>query len=811
MISVRHSFGVGFCALFLSFLWGTCALFAAEMLDENNVQISFGIRTNSENPAQTVTSGLWKPGRWIPVRIGFKKSDPQQENERFSGKIVLETFDPDGTPVLQEREIDGTLPESVEMCARLGRTTASYQLKILRRQNDGLSLIFQTSGTLTGAMEEPKGLILVVGKTLAGVDAGISQMTCAGEFRPRTIHLNRPQDLPKNLAAWELIDTVVVTSDDADVFQAWTSDEIARLAEWVRRGGSLVLSIGKNAETFVQNSDWSPFWPGTLEKAIPIRETSAMELFAQSPIPVTLLGVTEKHRIFVSKFTNLAPEIQVRASQFDLPLVLRRRMGLGQVNWVTFDLDHPALTSWGGRGNFLSALLEFSLYNPDSEEAVHRGLHSGYNDMAGQLRSALDDFVGIRSISFGVLVLFFLLYLALIGPGCWFLCKKLPKGGEAASWVVFCLTVAGGCAILSHIANSGTDGIRFNRVRVVDFVQETNFVREQAWGNVWSPDASRLTLALAPFSIADWDAASAASATGETNATSKINVTKQKNEKIPPNKTLNFSQSAYITWFGLPGSYLGGMDSRVSSVADGISRKETACRMEETRFENIPFFARSTRSFCAQRCVQLSPETFPQFGKLHNNQYSRVLGEIRNPFSVPLVHCLLFYGEWAYEIGRLEPGQTFRIDETTSYLGAASLLVDADYVEDRSIKSSVGLRRVNRPYDRTSRDPEYILRNMLFFSKTGGRSYTGQQNRYQYFLDGSALLTCETAIFYGVAEPAEKTDVFQIQDAVTHSPLALKNPDDKNVQIVRGFIPVEVMKKDGKNDEKDPESMKENR
>lgn len=703
---------------------------------ESDVQICAGIIPSQGSGDSPARIGIWKPGRWTPFRVRIA---PEGVEGVFRGRIVLELCDSDGVTVSTEQEVCGALPLTKEICGLPGNSTTEYTLKIFEIPNDPIvetgtetaedpclssgtsQPVFQTTRPLDGALAETKGTIWVVGPSDAGLEAGVSQIPSVGDLKPKVIRFASAADLPTSQAAWELADVLVLTTEEDAVLASWHPEEIRRLETWTRRGGVLVLSVGRNAEKWAANKNWEPFFPGRLEKIVPVRETAAMEVFAQSPIPITLLGVSERFRIPVARFTELCSRIQLRAQQFDLPLVLRDSMELGQIHWVTFDLTHPAFMNWEGKGNFISVLLDFPTQSIDAGEKKVRGMELGFDDMAGQMRSALDEFSGIRPTSFGGLALFFFVYLLIIGPGCWLLCRKLPRGGETASWTTFFLTVCLGCVLLW--GGTGTrGGVRLNQIQVTDYVQETGSVRQSLWANIWSPDANRLTLELAP--------------TGRKMST-------------------EIQTETQIGWFGLPGNFLGGMNSRISGASLVLS-EETGCRICGGKMEDVPFFARSTKSFFAKRWFSIPEENErPKFAELRTFYQTRVLGEIRNPFSVPMEHGLLLFDGWAWEIGRIEPGETFTITETTPYLAASALLLDADFIEDHSIKSSVGIRRKNRPYERTSRDLEYIMRTMLFYEKCGGASYTSLHHSFLGHLDASSLLNCRTAVLYAAVPVSE--------------------------------------------------------
>ena len=63
-------------------------------------------------------------------------------------------------------------------------------------------------------------------------------------------------------------------------------------------------------------------------------------------------------------------------------------------------------------------------------------MHYGYNDLAGQLRSALDRFDGVRLVPFWLVAGLIVVYLLLIGPGDYFFLRKLV-GRMEWTWLTF--------------------------------------------------------------------------------------------------------------------------------------------------------------------------------------------------------------------------------------------------------------------------------------------------------------------------------------------------------------------------------------
>jgi hypothetical protein len=83
-------------------------------------------------------------------------------------------------------------------------------------------------------------------------------------------------------------------------------------------------------------------------------------------------------------------------------MVVRAPFGFGQVIFVAFDLDQEPFAGWEGRPRFVQRLLQQSLVRADISETAASSrqlVQFGYKDMSGQLRSALDQFPGVTSVS----------------------------------------------------------------------------------------------------------------------------------------------------------------------------------------------------------------------------------------------------------------------------------------------------------------------------------------------------------------------------------------------------------------------------
>jgi len=193
-----------------------------------------------------------------------------------------------------------------------------------------------------------------------------------------------------------------------------------------------------------------------------------------------------------------------------------------------------------------------------------------------------------------------------------------------------------------------------------------------------------------------------------------------------------------VSWLGLPGAALGGMNARTSSPVRWTEQYDFSRDLSEMRGVPIPIW--STKSLVARwsghgdECLD---------AKLADDVLAPS-GTITNTFDFPLSNCVLAYRRWAYDLGSLEPGQSVRLGPMSKRSELKTLLIG------RKIEFNEAGDRYHQqatPYDQSSVDAAYILRTMMFFEKADGRQYTMLSNGYQNFVDLGDLLEADRAIF----------------------------------------------------------------
>ncbi|MDO4550715.1 MAG: hypothetical protein Q4C96_05640 [Planctomycetia bacterium] len=803
----------------------TSSLCAEESSEVFIKEVRWGIHSDAD------TGGVWKPGRWMPIYVFFRteaegQGDVQEKKGEEKGKI-LRCFikDCDGVTAIYEKKLFGGLPQCVEMCVQAGNIYSGVMLELY--DGEGNLLQQKSFPRMNDPLNEARGVILVVGKSTAGAELAVEHLNLPGRLRPLVYHITSAERLPSDPGALEIVDTVIILTEDDTILNTWTQEKVDILEEWMRRGGTLLLSVGKNGKKVVSREDlWGRFLPqGAEVEMLTMPQTTALEHFAHSTVPVPLLGVTEEYRIIVPRMARQIPLPRMDVSrmlfsQYDLPLAFRSTCDFGRFVCVLFDLEHDAVKKWGDRGKLLANLLGFPEKSTAKEKPVSSGKLYGYDDLAGQFRSALDQFSGLRTCSFAWLILLFAGYLVVIGPLGYYFARKYQGNGTRIgavlssagfSWVFFISMVfvfSALCYFLSQDmpasessfsesrsenAFSGTyvsaefsdahasernkiaGSVRMNRVTLVDICQNTGRIRQTLWGNIWNSRTGHFTLRFAGNDI----------------------LSKHVQGELPVNKISSEhgrKEECRMGCFGLPGAFLGGMTSRTHMMGKESFGLNDAYLVSSGQWKRLPMIARSTKSISAQRMAVLPSEEKPYFGFLHARG-DIPYGEIQNPLDVSLENCMLAYGGWAYDLGTLAPGEKIQINDHIRRYDLPSMLVESEMVGEK-MQDIMNYRRVTRPYDRSSRDLSYILRAMMFHASTGGNTYTGLRHDYCSWTDCSSILRDGTAVFCGTVLEGEENaffsdiHIYREGEQKTKMPLDFKVGQDKRLCVLRGYLPV---------------------
>jgi hypothetical protein len=365
----------------------------------------------------------------------------------------------------------------------------------------------------------------------------------------------------------------------------------------------------------------------------------------------------------------------------------------------------------------------------DEQRSGGKVTHLGFSDLSGQLRAALDQFDGVNLTPFSWVAGLIVAYILLIGPVDYFLLRRFARRMEL-TWLTFSLMVIGLGAAAWLLANwARGESVQVNQVDVVDVDTKSLTIRGTSWLQIYSPSSERFDLSLAPAVPAEVFAPPV----GRDSA-----------RGLPrPSRGLQPAE-VLLSWQGLPGSGLAGMDAPSrSSVGDQsytIANSQPASEPPWLSLKSLPIGDGMTRSLIARWRGDWRGQGESD---LWFTSTKLLRGHLQNPLPLRLKECVLYFDRWAYELGTMEPGQRVSLDGAQHPLDVKLMLNERRYVDSRD---------VTVPWDQAMRDDvPRIVRVMMFHETAQGRSFTRLTHRYNGFIDLSSLLS-ERAILVGRAE-----------------------------------------------------------
>ena len=591
--------------------------------------------------AGSTRNNLFKVGNWTPVWVQLKGGvDP------FSGVIEIEVPDDAGVPTFFRQTVDvpakGT--SRVVSYARIGSRDPNLLIrfrdqdgKLVGQTLDGSNAVqFDTilpGESLIVTLGKPQGVELV--PTLPGFSneksaTGGNELTIA-----RIDTTSNSAGLPARWYGYDAADAIVVDTDDKDLMEALTTRGEG-LVDWVHRGGHLIVSVGGNWQA-VRDSALGPILPGLPSGQESLPSLEALDSFASATRSITPVG---SPAVLVTKFEEIEKRGgKVLSETANVPLVIRGAQGFGRVTLVAISTNEKPFSEWADRPSFW--LRAADIHRQSGGESASTGAampgrlyQSGISDLSTQLHAALEQFPGVKLIPFGWVAFFIFIYILLIGPGDYFLLKKVFKRMEL-TWITFPLIVitVSSVAYFAAYIVKGKE-LKVNKVDMVDVDAASGMARGSTFFNLFSPQNRDYGITIVPNPL-DADP-------------KKVDATTR-----PPAGT-----EVLISWYGVPESGFGGMGSSgrigftgtgYTSLPDGGSE-----RLEGVR---VPIWA--TKAFSAR---WYGPSPVIAESDLIPVGIDRLAGSVTNRLNIPLKDAIVAFGKHVYQIGDLAPGATIQVE-----------------------------------------------------------------------------------------------------------------------------------------------------
>lgn len=722
-------------------------------------------------------TGRLKSGMWAPLYI-----DVQVGSDRLNAgeyDLVVETTDSDDLQnVYVERRFLPTIEpkESPTLLSYVRPGSSQSDVNItIRSRLDGRTL---ASASLKGnrgdyAPVEPSTFIyLTLGGPLPGMKRALSKRPANAAFNPdmapeeeepeentfrRFARVDQVEQMPTSWFGYQAVDAVILATGSKGFIDKLNEDNndqvkarIDALAEWVRRGGRLVISVAHNHQELNAVLEKLRVIDVQVRGQVPkLRRLTSLTRWAGAADPYQARGEADL------EVANLIPGKGVRvlaaegAGKEAVPLILSAPYGLGRVMVVAVDVDQPPFTAWRSQRNFWDVLRRdtepASLDNPQHQANMQfRGGWMGQpQELATRLVDGLEMFPDVPVISFGWVALFILVYIIIVGPLDYFFLKKVVKRLEL-TWITFpaVVIVISAVAYFAAYWLKGND-LRINKVDVVDIDLHGSRAYGTSWFTLFSPRIQNYTVGIEP-NTPSWG----------QEPPSRNTTGKERKEDWARDR-----YSPHVGWMGRPENI--GFSGRGGS--GGLFRRAYDYAPEATGLIGVPIQVWSTKTFAASYDRAIGEkeliEADLKFRKVEGNP--KVGGTIISHLPVELKDVVLIYAGSAYNIERLPPGEPVNLDPKNITFGGRGDVDLQTWFNQGYWKPSAGaqptrVQRFGPGASQPAQPPGMYIKSILFHGTTGDNQANQMQNSTLRALDQRWRLdrnNKDEVLLVGRAEP----------------------------------------------------------
>ncbi|MEM7785513.1 MAG: hypothetical protein AAF623_19355, partial [Planctomycetota bacterium] len=711
-------------------------------LDGQEISVGFG--------------GKVRLGKWVPVFVEW--TDTEQPNW-----FEVEVLDGDDTPVIYEGPLlsDENNPKRFQAHARIGRVYGDMTVRLYQKTDNINQLLVDSKVSFRGD-EKSADLIPSTQRIFLTIedDGSIQkQIESLADFGQDNdskvvVSLSPGQNLPISRLGYDGVDCIVMTTTNRQRLSNLSERQISALEEWIENGGRLIWSCGKNCESFLgAESKLARFGPGRFNGTGELENSRRLELL--SPDSGEQLIKNKDESLTCATFESVDGIVEMDNGK-TMPLIIRRAKGLGEIDFISFDLDSQRLLDWGGFPSLISKVIgteEDSFTSTPGSRNSNLGnsvSHFGYKDIIGQLKVPLGDFKNVRFVAFTLVACLIGLYILLIGPGDYFFLSKLT-GKMELTWITFPLLSILFCGLAFWIASlTRPSGIQINKLEIVDVDGVDGRTRGSVWTNIYSPTSQQCSIGIKLDSDSGF----------------------QKDSEI-------------VSWHGLPGEGMGGMKTRANP---GLLTSNYRSPIVENQglvhahLQDVSLQDASTKPLFAQWWGD-NPVRVRSRLRLDDVMGGQLLGTFTNPFDFEIKNARLIFDGYAYNLDRnLEPNETIDIAAETREQNLKSLLTRRVRDSEKKNRSSAS------PWDPESTNANRILDIMMFYQAAGGKNYTGLTHDYQSFTDMTDYVKLGRAVLVGEIDPL--VSILEINDQSAESSY------DQSITLLRVIYPVALRKSD---------------
>lgn len=405
----------------------------------------------------TSAGDVYRIGRWVPVCVEVANEDGDQ----FEGTIEVRQTDADGDEVVARKDVavrglrtfclyvpGGPVLEDNFVRGMGYEGPAPFTVRIFDQEGK-LAAVHGDSGQPVKELRPPRQVVPAPPNALVILDMSSPPVNHLDRLkdleRVQEVMILRcsPRDVPDSVVGLELVDVLVWDAPQPDSLDPLQNSAIL---EWLRRGGRLILGVGKTWNNIAQ-SQFGGVLPAKLGET---QSTTSPEMLGEllpsgdsdGESPAQIPQLTYCPLTTEQLASDAVPVLPRGPKPGEQVWAVRRSCGRGEVLLVPAELKEVlSLRAKDERLTFLRTTLLRLRSTTDARDAM---VNFAPTDLFSRV-AAQTAFQATSGLYFAFAFAFVIAYIILVTGGVWGWLRR--KGGVRHAWVASAMLAAGASGV----------------------------------------------------------------------------------------------------------------------------------------------------------------------------------------------------------------------------------------------------------------------------------------------------------------------------------------------------------------------------